>query len=272
MKYIPMTMTAQDAQLIEQLKMTSETIASAFHVPAYMVGVGPAPLNNNVEALNQQYYGQCLQKLMEDIEEVLDQGLGLGPQFGNAYGTEFDITDLLRMDTKTKTEAARQAIQSGMSPNEIRNRYFDLGPTPGGETPYLQEQQWPIRHLAERPLPTRQPTAPAPMENEDDGADADDPDGDGGATAAPRPAPCSRKNGSGGRRRIMFDQIPEAFHDAMGIVIADQRKYFEREMDRRFEVFSERAAAVIAGIEAKVARLEVANCDVSDRTEKADRG
>ena len=174
MKYIPMTMTAQDAQLIEQLKMTSETIASAFHVPAYMVGVGPALLNNNVEALNQQYYGQCLQKLMEDIEEVLDHGLGMGPQFGNAYGTEFDITDLLRMDTKTKTEAARQAIQSGMSPNEIRNRYFDLGSVPGGETPYLQEQQWPIRHLAERPLPTRQPTAPAPMENADDGASPDD--------------------------------------------------------------------------------------------------
>jgi hypothetical protein len=61
------------------------------------------------------------------------------------------------MDTKTKTEAARQAIQSGVSPNETRRKYFDLGPVAGGETPYLQEQQWPLRHLAERPLPSQRP-------------------------------------------------------------------------------------------------------------------
>ena len=37
---------------VEQRKLTSETVCSVFHVPAYMVGVGPAPTYNNIEALN----------------------------------------------------------------------------------------------------------------------------------------------------------------------------------------------------------------------------
>jgi phage portal protein BeeE len=155
-----MMMTNSDAQLVEQLRMTAETVCSAFHVPVYMVGVGSAPTYNNIEALNQQYYSQCLQSLIESIELLLDEGLELP----KPYGTEFDLDGLLRMDSKTKAEAARQAIQSGVAPNEIRKRYFDLGPTPGGETPYLQEQQWPLAHLAARPLPGRPVTPPEEIE------------------------------------------------------------------------------------------------------------
>jgi hypothetical protein len=79
------------------------------------------------------------------------------------------------MDSKTKAEAARQAIQSGVAPNEIRKKYFDLGPTPGGETPYLQEQQWPLAHLVARPLPGRPVTPPdeiEPLPSVPDEADA----------------------------------------------------------------------------------------------------
>jgi HK97 family phage portal protein len=169
LQYQPMMMTNSDAQLVEQLRMTAETVCSAFHVPAYMVGVGSAPTYNNIEALNQQYYSQCLQSLIENIELLLDEGLELP----KPYGTEFDLDDLLRMDSKTKAEAARQAIQSGVSPNEIRKKYFDLGPVVGGETPYLQEQQWPLRHLAERPLPSQRPiTEPEPLPSVADEAES----------------------------------------------------------------------------------------------------
>ena len=74
--------------------------------------------------------------LIEEIEQLLDEGLGLGAIFGNAYGTEFDLTDLLRMDTSTKTKAAADAVGSGaMAPDEARRRYFDLGPVEGGSSP-----------------------------------------------------------------------------------------------------------------------------------------
>jgi HK97 family phage portal protein len=77
LKFEQMAMTAVDAQLIEQLKLSAETVCSAFHVPGHMVGVGPAPTYNNVESLNQQYYTQCLQTHVESIELSLDEGLGL---------------------------------------------------------------------------------------------------------------------------------------------------------------------------------------------------
>ena len=87
LKYEPMAVTATDAQLIEQLKMSAEMVCTAFGVPAYKIGVGPAPAYNNIEALNMQYYTDALQIHVESIEECLDQGLGIS----RPLGTEFDL-------------------------------------------------------------------------------------------------------------------------------------------------------------------------------------
>lgn len=182
MKYQPMTMTATDAQLLEQLKWTAETVVSVFHVPAYKVGVAPAPTYNNIEALNQAYYSDCLQVLLEAIENLLDEGLDLP----KPLGTEFDLDGLLRMDTASKVRAAKEAIDSGgMAPNEARKRYFDLGPVTGGESPYMQQQQFSLAALAERDRdkPFAKPeAAPAatPAESSNDGSSNAEP----GARAA----------------------------------------------------------------------------------------
>ena len=54
MTYQPMSVTAEQAQLVEQLGMTDEDIAKCFHMPRHKVGIGPDPTYNNIEALNQQ--------------------------------------------------------------------------------------------------------------------------------------------------------------------------------------------------------------------------
>jgi HK97 family phage portal protein len=170
--YEPMAVNANDAQMIEQLKWSAETVCSCFHVPAFMVGIGAPPTYTNIEALNQQYYSQCLQSLIENLELSLDEGLGLVDVPNHTYGTEFDLDDLLRMDTTTKTAAAKDGVSAGcLSPNEARKRYFDLGPVEGGDTPYLQQQEFSLAALAKRdaadpfvtpaPAPTPPPTDPA---------------------------------------------------------------------------------------------------------------
>ena len=162
-QYVPMIVSPHDAQLIDQLKWTAETVCSAFHVPAHMVGVGEPPTYNNIEALNQQYYSQCLQSLIENIELLLDEGLELP----KPYGTEFDLDDLLRMDTATKVKAASDAVGSGtVAPNEARRRYFDLGPVKGGDSPYLQQQNFSLAALHERDhnKPFSKPTEPTEPE------------------------------------------------------------------------------------------------------------
>jgi HK97 family phage portal protein len=166
LKYVSLTMPAVDAQMIEQLKWTAEVVCGVFHVPSYKLGLGPAPLNNNVEAFNVQYYSQCLQKLFEDAELCMDEGLGIGDGVGPEpyIGTEFDIDNLLRMDTQAQISALKDAVSAAIySPNEARYK-VNLPPVDGGDVPFLQEQNWPVSLLAEREMPTRPPTEPAPTE------------------------------------------------------------------------------------------------------------
>ena len=175
LKYEQMTMKAVDAQLIEQLKWSAEVVCSTFHVPAYKIGVGAAPSYNNIEALDQQYYSQCLQSLFECIELSLDEGLGLVDVKGKIYGSEFDLDDLLRMDSKTMAET-EDKLKNTKTPNESRKR-LNLPPVPGGNSVYRQQQDFSLEALAKRdaqddPFKTSAPAKlQAPAVEEDDDAD-----------------------------------------------------------------------------------------------------
>lgn len=164
LKYEPMTMNSVDAQLIDQLKWTSETIAASYGVPGYKVGVGPMPTNNNnVESLERQYYQACLQIHIESIELCLDEGLGLGTNLG----VEFDLDGLLRMDGATMMKYLSDGVGAALiEPNEGRAR-LNLPPKPGGDALYLQQQNYSLEALAKRdqsPDPFGKNT-PAPQNN-----------------------------------------------------------------------------------------------------------
>lgn len=165
LKYESMSVNAVDAQLIDQLKWTAENVCSCFHVPAYMIGVGPPPPYANIEPLLQQYYSQCIQSLLASFERVLDEGLGIDVKVnGTQYGVEFDIDDLIWMDTATKTAAARDGITGGLSFNEVRKKYYGLGKVKGGDSPMSQQQNFSLAALAERDAnsPFAKPATPSP--------------------------------------------------------------------------------------------------------------
>jgi len=167
LKYEQMSYNAVDMQLIDQLHWTGETVCTCFHVPPYMVGIGPPPPYANVEPLIQQYYAQCIQSLTTNFEVCLDEGLGLLQKIdGTQYGTEFDIDDLYWMDIAARNKAAADGIGSGgMSPDEARKRFYGLGRVKGGGSPYLQQQYYSLEALAQRDAdkPFSKPTpAPAP--------------------------------------------------------------------------------------------------------------
>lgn len=161
LKYEPMTIPAAESQLLDQLKFTSEMVCQAFRVPPFKIGVGPQPSYNNAQIYDLQYYAQCLQEKIEKIEELLDNGLELPKPFG----TEFDLDDLLRMDTATLIKSEKEA--AGIKKvNESRKR-LNLSPIEGGDTVYIQQQNYSIEALNRRdqqpapstPVPTT-PTAP----------------------------------------------------------------------------------------------------------------
>ena len=145
LRYEAMRAKAVDSQLIEQLKWSAEVVCGVYHVPAYKAGVGAPPAYNNIQNLNLEYYTGCLQRHIEDIEACLDEGLGMD---GVTIGTEFEVDDLLRMDTATQFEVAQKAKGTGTL-NEIRRR-VNLGPVEGGDTIYLQQQDHSLAAIAAR--------------------------------------------------------------------------------------------------------------------------
>jgi HK97 family phage portal protein len=176
LKYNPLSVNAADAQLIEQLKWTTETICACYHVPAALVDSGHAPPYANSEPLVQQYYSQCLQTLIVSLESSLDEGMGLTGVSGHTYGTEFDVDDLIWMDAKTRTDTATRTVVGGiMKPNEARAKFFGLGSVEGGDVVYMQAQNYSLAALAKRDAgdPFAKATQPAPPFVDDDD---DDPD------------------------------------------------------------------------------------------------
>jgi len=176
LKYERLALTSVEAQLIEQLKWTADVACSVFHVPPYKIGLGTMPTYNNVQALNVEYYSQCLQSLIEAAELCLDEGL----EYPLGVGTEFDVDNLLRMDSVTQMSVLKEGIGSSIyAPNEAR-RKLDLPPVPGGESPLSQQQYYSLEALSKRDPPAA-PGAAVPAvtdvtDDEEDTADDEPPD------------------------------------------------------------------------------------------------
>lgn len=146
MKFEAIEMTLQNAQVAEQLKWTVEDCARAFHYPiTKLTAMTGGAQQRNVEADAMAYYEDCLQSIIENIELLLDEGLALP---GN-LGTEFDIDNLMRMDTGALYESINKA-SPWMKLDEQR-RKANYAPLPiGGNTVYKQHQDYSIEALAKR--------------------------------------------------------------------------------------------------------------------------
>jgi HK97 family phage portal protein len=181
LSFEPLRMTAVDSQLIEQLKWTTETVCSAFHVPPWKIGSGPLPANQSAEIANQIYYSDCLQSHIEQWELCMDEGLGLDTSVGNPrrrLGVELDLDGLLRMDSATQIKTLVEGIRGGLyTPNGARKKVNE-SPLPGGGTVYMQHQNYGIEALSRRDAredpfaSTSTGSAPPPAQpNDDDNAD-----------------------------------------------------------------------------------------------------
>jgi HK97 family phage portal protein len=159
LKYTQMSMSSTDAQLIEQLNFSVADIARCFHVPLHKIGAdnmrAAAPSNAVFEAA---YYSDCLQSHIEAIECLLEIGLSLP----SGQGLRFDLSGLMRMDEAAMITSNAASVGAGiMKPNEARAKQ-GLEPVPGGDTPYLQQQNYALSALAKRDAagPPKAPAAP----------------------------------------------------------------------------------------------------------------
>jgi len=146
LKFERFSLTAVEAQLIEQLKWSAETVCSTYHVPPYKIGVGQRPSYASASQLDEEYFASCIQSLLEDAEACLDHGLGIGKRVG--LMVEFDVDNLIRMNAAALMDVLDKG-RNLLTPNEGRKR-LNLPPVEGGDTVYRQQQDFSLEALSKR--------------------------------------------------------------------------------------------------------------------------
>jgi HK97 family phage portal protein len=159
LKFQPLSINSQDAQLVEAQRMSLEDICRVFGVPPPLVGdLSHATLNNS-ETLIQHFLSMSLGSYLEHIERSLDRLFGLS---NNEY-VELDTAALLRTDFAGRVDGLTKAVQGGlMTPDEARARE-GLSPIKGGDVAYLQRQMVPVDKIGDLlEAETAAKTQPAP--------------------------------------------------------------------------------------------------------------
>ena len=178
LQYQPMIMTATDAQLVEQLKMTAEVVCSVFHVPPAKIGLAQDNNASNAEIRDRNYYSDCLQSHIEQFELCMDEGIGIGYGVkveGRVLGVDLDVDGgLWRMDTASLISAMGNGVaQAVLTTDEARSR-LELPKVTGGDVIWRQQQYFSLADLAARTLEEAQAQAtpvppaapPAPTDEE----------------------------------------------------------------------------------------------------------
>lgn len=170
MKFTPFAFKAADSQLVEQMRYSDEQICQPFGIPPFKIGIGSIPAGLGVDAINQLYYADALQAHIEAMEALLDEGLGISrPQ-----GVELDLEPLLRMDVGKQAEVMTKLTGGGIAtPNEGR-KPFGLGPLEGGDTVYMQQQDFPLDQVRLNKID--QAPEPVPPSDDDEAMSDDEMD------------------------------------------------------------------------------------------------
>jgi HK97 family phage portal protein len=131
-----LSVSAQDAQLLESRKWQVIDIARAFGVPPHMVGETTASTSwgSGIEQMGQGFVTYTLTPHLRRIEEELNRKL-----FRTATSSlEFNVAGLLRGDHTARANYYKAALggtqnPAWMTPNEIR-KLENLPPIEGGDT------------------------------------------------------------------------------------------------------------------------------------------
>jgi HK97 family phage portal protein len=160
LSFVSLAAKSVDAQMVEQLRYSDEQICQPFGIPPFKVGIGSIPAGMKVDDINQLYYSDALQTHIEAMENLLDDGLGVRMPLA----VELDLWPLLRMDPAKQADYHSKLVSGSIEAiNEARNS-FNLPGLDGGDTVYMQQQDFPLDQVRDNVLPANMPAPePAPV-------------------------------------------------------------------------------------------------------------
>jgi HK97 family phage portal protein len=172
MKWQPLSMTAQDAQIIDAYKMSLRDICRVFRVPMMLVGeADQAATFNNTETLMRFWLASGLGFLIDHLEVAIGDFFGLPAN----ETVEFDTEVLLRSDLLARMDGLTKAVQGGIySPNEARAKE-GLPAVEDGDEPRVQQQVVPLSYYREERAAKQQAAETAAAATAAAAAAADEP-------------------------------------------------------------------------------------------------
>lgn len=136
LKWSPLSVTANDAEMIEFYKLTVTDIARVFGVPQALIGDMESSTFGNVETLLRQWVSVGLGYMVDHLELALHDLFDLPED----ESLNFDLDYLLRGNLEDRMEAYSKGIMGGIySINEARAKE-GLQPVEAGDEPRLQMQ------------------------------------------------------------------------------------------------------------------------------------
>jgi HK97 family phage portal protein len=164
LKWQQVTMSSQDAQLVQANTMSIQAITGVFGVPLPLVNSMESATYSNTETLISHWLSTGLGFTISLIETAFERIF----ECSSDEHIDLDEKVLLRANFKDRLEAIGTAIGKGVfSPNEGR-QLEGLPPVEGGEKPYLQQQMIQIGSIPQMPAPVAAPVAPAAEETKED--------------------------------------------------------------------------------------------------------
>jgi HK97 family phage portal protein len=146
-KFQPVSLNAHDAQLIESRKFNITDISRWFGVPLSKLGSNEGISYNGVEAEALAFLADTLSPLLQKIEIELERKLYSETE-RNFIDVKFDVSNILRVDLKSKSEYYRTLFNIGvLTINEIRND-LNLENVAYGDKTYLQSNITTLEQIA----------------------------------------------------------------------------------------------------------------------------
>jgi HK97 family phage portal protein len=131
MKYEKISITPEEAQMMEQRKFSVDDIARVFRVPSHMVNQSgqASTWGSGLEQMNLAFLTYTLTPYLERVEQALERAL-LSDAERDVVEIEFDLTPLMRADSKARSEYISSMVQNGvMTRNEARRAEGRAGVT-----------------------------------------------------------------------------------------------------------------------------------------------
>lgn len=154
MKYQQLSLSAEDAQLLETMQFKVEDLCRWFGMNPAMIGHGTAVSNwgTGREQINLAFLQYVLSSYCERLEQGISKWL-LGPAERGRIYAEFSVEGLLRADSAGRASFYSTMVQNGlMTRNEVRE-LENLPTMEGGDELTIQSNLVPAKMLGQATTP-----------------------------------------------------------------------------------------------------------------------